>query len=216
MKVLKRIKKTILYAAVGITVVLSGIPAGAETASTVDSSQTALSSKAQSSLSADFVMSRTISALKSELKSEGRLTLGGEGRLRWETLTPAHSLLVINHAKGWIHYPDLKVTKSFDLSTDPVMRVLSEQLSALTTGRFDAVENLYDISTPKDGRRTLIPKSPEIKKLFKEMQVAVNADGAVTEVLLVSTNGDTTSISFKDIIMNPKLSDSLFSEPKSR
>jgi outer membrane lipoprotein-sorting protein len=110
----------------------------------------------------------------------------------------------------------MNVTKSFDLSFDPVMRMMSEQLSALTSGKFDAIGNLYDVSEPKDGRRTLLPKSPEIKKLFKEMQVTVDAGGAVTEVLLVSANGDTTSISFQNTILNPKLDDALFEEPKSR
>jgi outer membrane lipoprotein-sorting protein len=204
MKYLKHMKFSALLFVMGVAF-------GARTAAANESPL-----ETPSILSADFVMSRTISALKSELKSKGHIILGGTGRLRWETLSPAESTLIINGGKGWIWYPDLNVTKSFDLGTDPIMRVMSEHLSALTAGRFDSVQSLYYVSAPKDGRRTLVPKSPEIKKLFKEMQVAVNEKGAVTEVLLVSANGDKTSIVFQHIVSNPKLNEDLFREPKSR
>ena len=167
-------------------------------------------------LRADFVMTRSVSALKTDLKSGGRLILGGPGKLRWETLSPAKSLLIINGKQGWIHYPDLQMTKAFDLSMDPVMKVMSEHLSVLTSGRFEDAEAMYDVSPAKDGRRILIPKSTEIKKLFKEMQVLSNTDGTVREVVLISANGDKTTIDFKNIEPNPKLTPDLFAPPKTR
>lgn len=167
-------------------------------------------------LIADFVMTRTISQLKTDLTSEGRLVLGGKGLLRWETLTPAKSTLIINQGQGWIQYPDLNLTKGFDLATDPAMRVMSEHLSLLTSGRFNDAGDLYEVSPEKDRRRILLPKSAEIKKFFKEMQVALDETGAVREVVLISTNGDKTTIVFRNIKANPKLTDDLFSAPKTR
>lgn len=169
-----------------------------------------------STLMADFIMSRSISALKIDLKSEGRLMLGGKGLLRWETLSPAKSTLIIHADQGWIQYPDLDIIKGFDLSTDPAMRIMSEHLSMLTSGRFDDAGALYEVSPEKDGRRVLVPKSAEIKKLFKEMQVTMDTSGAVSAVTLVSANGDITTIVFQNILPNPKLSNELFAAPKAR
>ena len=171
--------------------------------------------KSPAALSANFVMTRTLAALKTDLKSEGRLVLGGPGRLRWETLSPSKSVLVINAGVGWIHYPDLGVTKRFDISTDPVMRVLSEHLLLLTAGQFDRMGDKYEVSSTADGR-ILKPKTPEVKKFFKEMQVAMDKIGAVSRVMLISADGDTTTIEFQQVVQNPKLTDDLFAEPKSR
>lgn len=167
-------------------------------------------------LRADFVMTRTIAAMKSDLKSEGRLMLGGKGLLRWETLSPSKSTLVIRRDIAWISYPDLDVTKQFDIAVDPVMRVMSEHLLLLTSGRFDDLGALYDVSLEKDGQRRLRPRSPEIGNIFREMRVSADANGAVREVVLVSSNGDTTKISFQNISLNPTFSDELFLEPKQR
>ena len=172
--------------------------------------------QAPAALSARFVMTRTLAALKADLKSEGRLVLGGPGRLRWETLSPSKSVLVINNGAGWIHYPELDVTKKFDISTDPVMQVLSEHLQLLTSGQFDKMGDKYEVSKESDGSRRLIPKASEIKKFFKEMRVAMNENGTVDRVILISSDGDTTDIKFHQVVQNPKLSDKLFSAPKSR
>ncbi len=167
-----------------------------------------------STLQANFVMTRTIDALKSDLKSEGRVILGGEGLLRWETIFPSKAILVVNNKKGWIHYPDLNVSKSFDVSHDPVMRILSEHLPALTAGRFDEINSAYEISSPEKNTKHLVPKSQEIKKLFKEIRVKIDNNGNITNVVLVSANNDTTDICFNKIVRGADIGSSLFSEPK--
>jgi outer membrane lipoprotein carrier protein len=170
---------------------------------------------APSKLTADFTMTRTISALSDSLVSTGRLTIGGLGLLRWETIKPAKSLLVINKGRAWIHYPDLKVTKGFDIQADPMMSVLSGNLLALTSGDFQRLSELYKISgNDKDGR-VLIPISAEIRKLFREIRVQMESRGVAKKVELISASGDSTVITFNNVALNPRLNASLFSEPKS-
>lgn len=164
-------------------------------------------------LTADFHMTRTLSALKDSVQSTGRLVMGGPGLLRWETRSPAKSLLIVNHGKGWLHYPDLKVTKGFDVSTDPVMKVLSEHLLALTGGNLQAVASMYEIRVLDGGARELLPKKAEIQKLFSKLRVATDRRGAVSKVELISKNGDRTVIEFSNVTTPSSISPALFEKP---
>ena len=167
-------------------------------------------------LKADFVMTRKISVLKAPLTSTGKVMLAGAGRLRFETLSPSRSVIVINENKGWLHYPELGVTKQFDLSTDPVMRLMSEQLAALTSGNFAALEKTYTITDSAAGKKSLVPTAPGIKKLFKVLTVNMTSSGAVSMVEMVSANGDITTIRFENTVFNATLPSASFDTPKAQ
>ncbi len=164
-------------------------------------------------LTADFIMTRKVAVLKEALTSKGRLMLAGKGRLRWETTSPGKSVVIINGPKGWLHYPDLDVTKPFDNTSDPVMKLISEQLFALTSGDLRGLTSLYDIAATAPGRKTLTPKDPNISKLFKKLQVEMSQGGVISKVTLISANGDTTAISFENTVKNSRLENALFSAP---
>ena len=164
-------------------------------------------------LKADFIMTRKVAVLKESLTSKGRLMLGGKGRLRWETTSPNKSTLIVNGANGWLHYPDLSVTKAFDMASDPVMRLMSEQLCALTGGDLTALSSLYEIRAGRDGEKLLVPKDPNIRKLFRTLHVIMPKTGVVSEVTLVSANGDTTTIEFSNTVQNATLDPRLFMAP---
>ncbi len=165
---------------------------------------------------ADFHMTRTLKQLKDAVRSEGRLYMGGGGLLRWETTSPARSVLIVNRGKGWLHYPELEVTKGFDVSTDPVMKVLSEHLLALTGGDFESVSSMYDIRSVDAETRELVPKGGEIKKLFSLLRVTTGGKGMVSRVELISQRGDTTSITFFNVVENPKWPAEMFERPANR
>lgn len=165
-------------------------------------------------LSADFVMTRTISALNDSIKSTGRIYLGGPGLLRWEMLKPARSVLVVNGETAWLHYPDMGVTKGFSLSSDPVMSVLSKHLLALTKGNFKNLAQYYDVSDAVKETRTLTPKQDTVKKIFKALKVKANSNGIVSFVEMISQSGDVTKIEFSNVNSKAALSPSLFKKPK--
>jgi outer membrane lipoprotein carrier protein len=174
----------------------------------------AQTSAAPDRLTAEFTMVRTLSVLSDSISSSGRLVLGGPGRMRFEMTAPSRSILVIDGGKGWIRYPDLDVTKSFDLGADPVMRVLSEHLLVLTSGDFAKAGAYYAVTDgAKPGEKRLVPKQPEIRALFSEIRVAMGPNGVVSWVELVSAGGDTTRLAFKNVKINPPIDASLFEKP---
>jgi outer membrane lipoprotein-sorting protein len=165
-------------------------------------------------LQAEFVMVRTMTALQDRVTSSGRLMLGGPGLLRWETRKPSRSILVVNGQQGWIHYPELQVTKEFDTGADPVMAILAEHLLAFGVGDFSALRPWYTVKTGGDVT-TLVPKSDQIRKLFAQMRITKTREGIVSQVVLVSANGDTTTIRFSSVNLNPRFVKGTFSAPKS-
>lgn len=164
-------------------------------------------------IAADFEMERTLAALSDSIGSSGKLYLGGPGLLRWEMTSPSRSVLVVNRGKAWIHYPDLEITKGFDLATDPVMKVMSEHLLVLTSGAFDKVGQLYVVTDIEGGAKRLVPKQQTVKAVFSEIRVKIGANGVISWVELVSKGGDLTRIVFKNVKVNPTLDPELFERP---
>jgi outer membrane lipoprotein-sorting protein len=165
-------------------------------------------------LAADFTMTRTLKVLSDSISSRGRLVLGGEGRLRFEVTEPSRSILVIAAGKGWVSYPELQVTRGFDLGTDPVMRVLSEHLLVLTSGDFARAGAYYTVAdAAESGVKRLVPKQPEVAKLFSELRVSIGANGIVSWVELVSAGGDVTRLEFTNVRIDPPLDAALFEKP---
>ncbi len=166
-------------------------------------------------LQADFVMVRTMTALKDSVTSSGSLMLGGPGLLRWETKEPAKSILVVNGPQGWIHYPELRVTKGFNVGTDPVMALLAEHLLAFGVGDFSSLRQWYDVESGGEDTTILLPKSDHIKRLFARMRITKTREGVVSQVVLVSANGDTTTLRFSKVKRNPSFASGTFDAPKS-
>lgn len=164
-------------------------------------------------IAADFAMERTLAALSDKISSSGKLYLGGTGLLRWEMTSPSRSVLVVNRGKAWIHYPDLNVTKGFELATDPVMKVLSEHLLVLTAGAFDEIGGLYHVTEVAGGAKRLVPKQEAVKAVFAEIRVKLGSGGVISWVELVSKGGDLTRIEFKNVKVDPTLDPALFERP---
>jgi len=193
----KNTAHTIVFLSLGLVLLGIGYPAVAS------------ESKTPHKLAADFKMTRTLLVLSDQIYSSGKLILGGPGLLRWETVSPSRSLLVVNHTKAWIQYPDLDVTRQFDIGSDPVMKVLSQHLFALTKGTFEELDKWYDIEE-KNGVTRLRPKQPELGTVFSEIAVSVGPRGVVQRVEMKSTGGDVTVIEFNNVRIDPTLSPNTF------
>ncbi|MFO8072770.1 MAG: outer membrane lipoprotein carrier protein LolA [Polyangia bacterium] len=166
-------------------------------------------------LTADFAMERSIAALSDTIRSTGRLKLGGPGLLYWEMLEPSRSVLVVNGDRAWIHYPDLGVTKSFQLEKDPVMRVMAEHMLALTAGDYDQVGELYDVEKLEDGSIRLVPLQETVKGVFQEIRVLRESAGVVSWVELRSPSGDRTRIEFTNVRAGAPIDPASFERPGS-
>lgn len=164
-------------------------------------------------LVADFTMTRTLAVLDDAITSTGELALGGPGLLRWEMKSPSRSVIIVNGGQAWLHYPDLKVTKGFDIGSNPVMKVMSEHLLALTAGDFDKLGELYEIGEAGGGAKKLVPRQAAVRKVFAELRVKIGDRGIISWVEMISKTGDVTRIEFGKVVLDPDLVPSLFEKP---
>ncbi|MCU0663065.1 MAG: outer membrane lipoprotein carrier protein LolA [Myxococcota bacterium] len=167
-----------------------------------------------SRLSAHFVMERKMAALSSSVRSEGKVLLGGPGMVRFETLSPSKSILVVNKGKAWLSYPDLKVTRSFELASDPVMQVLTEHILALSAFDFGKLGALYEITDLGGGKKRLLPKQEAVRRVFGELKVALDSRGLATSVEMLSVSGDSTTIRFEKIDTQSNIAPAAFEAPR--
>lgn len=164
-------------------------------------------------LTCDFTMTRSLRVLKDTIASRGRLYLGGPGLVRFETLSPTRSVLVVNGGKAWMHYPDLGVTKNFDLSKDPAMSVLSVHLFAITSGDVSAIESAYTVVSRRKKSMDLRPKEKAVRGIFKGIRVEFGPGEIVSAVELRSANGDLTKLKFENVKTRKTISKKLFESP---
>ncbi len=199
-KVEQKMKTRLKWIMVALTIFVAGVATAGD--------------KAPARLSADFTMKRTLAVLEDTLESTGRIAIGGKGLLRWETLAPNKSTLIINGQRAWIHYPEFDMVKDFDLGNDPVMKVMSSHLLSLTSGDFDNIADLYVVEDLEGGKKRLLPKEDAVKKVFQEMRVLMTEKGVAKQVEIVSQGGDVTAIEFRNVLINPDLPAELFTKPK--
>ena len=161
-------------------------------------------------LSADFVMTRTLSALSQDIESKGKLYIGGPGKLRFEVTAPTRSILVLNKNNAFISYPDVGVTRKFDATGDPVMALLSKHLFALMQADEKEILKHYDLKEKKDEIKKLVPKDANIRQYFSEISVRAKNVREIKWVQLTSKNGDLTRIEFFNVDTKVKLANELF------
>ncbi len=167
-------------------------------------------------LIADFIMKRKLVALSETLTSSGRFYLGGPGVLRWETQSPSKSVMVIKGDLAWIHYPEFNVTKAFDMSSDPAMKILAGHLLVLAGTDYSRLQERYQISELPAGGKALVPKAAEVRRLFSVIRVQLTEQSVVRRVEMVSVSGDTTIIEFDRLQLNPEISPTIFAKPNTQ
>ena len=164
-------------------------------------------------LECQFTMIRSLKVLKDTVSSSGKLYLGGPGLLRFETRSPTRSILVINQGQAWMHYPDLKVTKNFDLGQDPAMSVLSRHLLAITAGDLKGFEGAYTVVARTKQSMELVPKQDSVRSIFKSIRVVLGPADIVSLVELRSASGDLTTLQFDKVKLRKSFPAKLFGNP---
>lgn len=166
---------------------------------------------------ATFTQERTIGLLSSTVKSEGELTLVRPDRLRWELKAP-------DAVVYWIT-PDgfafATATGGANVSKTAAKKfgdVLSDLLIFLG-GDLDKLKPRYDFSVPskKDGLvLKALPKTEEVKKIVKSLQLEVAADlWTVKKIVIEEKSGDRSVITFTKVQKDVKVDDAKMKPPKA-
>lgn len=138
---------------------------------------------AAKTLTADFTQVKNSSMLSAPITSTGRLCFSTPGLVRWEVLTPVQKVSVFN-------------------SSDRRIALLNFDFSQFRSSVSDNGQS-YEVR--------LSPTSKDLTKLFRAVILhCLKSSGQVTGVILVDTEGDTTSLEFKNIKRDCEIDPKLF------
>ena len=147
---------------------------------------------------------------------QGRMALEKPDKLRWEFTSPIASVLIFNGAKG-LKCSGNNEPQRFNLTTDPIMQMVSKQIWTWVNGSYTTLQEQYRIVLLEPGPcLVLTANDPKIAKAISSVKISFNPDSLQpTTVRIQEPGGDHTVISFSDFILNQPLNQSLFTRCSS-
>lgn len=164
-------------------------------------------------LSSDFVQEKHLSMFKTVLTSKGRFYFSKPDLLRWELVSPVASGFVLKGEKGRRWHQLTGKTESFQISQEPIMKIVSDQLFAWGKADFQWLNKEYRISVLSDSpvALRLEPRSAETAGFLHHLLINFSSDGRyVRTVELHEKDGDFTRIRFVNAAINKPLPANLF------
>ena len=164
-------------------------------------------------LSSDFVQEKHLSMFKTVMTSKGRFYFGKPDRLRWELTAPVASGFVLKGEKGRRWHERTGRSESFQISQEPVMKIVSDQLFAWARADFAWLKREYRITVLSEAPALLRlePRSAATAGFLHHLLISFSADGRyVKSVELHEKDGDFTRIKFINTAVNKPLQADLF------
>lgn len=164
-------------------------------------------------LSSDFTQEKHLSMFKTVLTSKGRFYFSKPDLLRWELTAPVASGFVLKGDKGRRWHERTGRTESFQISQEPVMKLVSEQLFAWAKADFPWLNKEYRITVLNESpvALKLEPRSAAVAGFLRHLLINFSTDGRyVRTVELHEKDGDYTRIKFINTAVNKPLPTDLF------
>ena len=163
-------------------------------------------------LKADFQQSAFNRTLNQTLEAKGTLYLKKPGRLRWEYTKPTPQQIVSDGAKLWVYTPELKqvnVTAAPQALAGPA----GSFLHGLGQVREQFEVRFLNPAQPADADGLVVldltPKQPQ--PLLARLVLAVDPkSGLVRKAVIYDELGNTVTVRFLEVAVNPGLADALF------
>lgn len=168
---------------------------------------------AAQTLSSDFVQEKHLSMFKTVLTSKGRFHFAKPDRLRWELTAPVASGFVLKGDKGRRWHERTGRSESFQISQEPVMKLVSDQLFAWARADFGWLAREYRIAVLSEAPAALRlePRSAAAAGFLSHLLISFSADGRyVKSVEVHEKDGDFTRIRFVNTAVNKPLPADLF------
>lgn len=135
---------------------------------------------------------------------KGSMSVQRPNNFRWETKSPSQQLIVANGSSMWIYDKDLEQATKQGVDTQ-----VGNTPALLLSGDPSKIDKNFKITQPYENKNyyVLYPKSGDAS--FKNLSVSFSG-GKPVMMVLNDTLGQTTSIKFSGIKMNPSINSSQF------
>jgi outer membrane lipoprotein carrier protein len=164
-------------------------------------------------LQARFVQRKRLRLFKSEVVTKGKVCFEKPDRLRWETLPPDGSVLVVNGNRAELRLPDER-PRVIDLRRDRTMATLVEQLMVWLGARpAKSLSKWYRAELRREGpgyKLRLAPTQPAVRKRVRGVEVVFGADLVLRTITIQHEDRDTSHITFSEIRRDQRLPPNTF------
>ncbi|SIN80571.1 LolA family protein [Halodesulfovibrio marinisediminis] len=164
------------------------------------------------SLKCRFVQHKTLAMFDDTLESQGVLLFQSPDRLRWEYISPVKAGFVVAGKQGRRWNTLAGTDEPFRVADDVEMRILTEQVLKWTCFDLDALREQYEfaVASKKPLKLVLTPKSTVVRRLLRELRVTLSpAMSDVAKLEFIEADGDVTTYTFFDTIINSDIDASL-------
>ncbi len=156
-----------------------------------------------------FIQERTLTIFAKPVIFKGQMQLSRPDKLRWENIDPIPSSLVFSGSRG-LRCNDDAPPVHFDLQTDPVMKMVAEQIWTWADGNYEKLKNTFTITLAGESTIELIPAESG-SHVIKMIRVTFNRETLQPDtVLVLEQGGDSTKIRFFDYELNQPIAEDRF------
>jgi outer membrane lipoprotein-sorting protein len=165
------------------------------------------------SVSARFTQKKQMPILARPLVSEGCFYFQQPDSVRWEYFSPVHSVMLMHKGnarryikgdKGFVEDPSARM---------PAMRIIFQEITAWSRGEFDKNKSFKaELKPGKAAKIILTPKDKGLADMIRRIEITLSAEkaGAIKTILIVEGEKSSTTMEFKDVVINGKIGESLF------
>lgn len=207
---MKRLWLSILFVALGLF-------ASAQTQLSESQSQEVMASLTQAAASMQtmqcrFVQQKTMAILAEPTVAEGTMHYAAPDRMRWEYTTPYAFALVVN-GERIVKVTDGK-TEVLDGNAGRMYQGIVGIIMGSASGKNLFDTTVFDIKLFDDGtfwKAEMTPKRRDMKRMFSQLVFHFDKKtNTISQVEMVETSGDKTTITFEGIRLNEAIGEEKF------
>lgn len=162
------------------------------------------------SLSCDFTQEKILTLFANPIFFDGKLYIVRPDRLRWEFTSPVPSTLILNGDEGVRCY-DKTAPDKFQLSADPVMKMVARQLWLWLGGDYKRLAQLYKLERQGGSILKIFPEDKETADFITSVTIVFDEKSLQPlKVEIMEPGGDLTRINLHSSVINRPLPEELF------
>jgi outer membrane lipoprotein carrier protein len=159
-----------------------------------------------SDFTAEITQEKQLSLLKKRLSSNGRVRFRRPGTFFMEIFAPYPSRLLLENSDLTIYYPAQKSRQKISL---PAQEGLGQWFTYLDKPITSLPEGVQ-MQANRQGESCTLRITPEGKKGVRELTLLFQNDGRIRKIVIEEQNGDSNTITFRNMKKNVGLTDKEF------
>jgi outer membrane lipoprotein-sorting protein len=168
------------------------------------------------SVETEFVQTKHLPILNKPLVSKGKLWYQAPGSLRWEYLTPIHSILLMHKGRVRRFTCDTRTGKFREESGEGLdaMQMVLGEISQWLAGRFDQ-NPMFAARLEPGGNIVLTPREKAFGDVIQRIEIHMDTapgqpPGMIRRVLIFESKTAYTELDFKRTRLNQTIDSSVF------